>query len=110
VLGKRSKVAFCKDFGVVRAASSVAYFRVMSEPVDTLSNVMPERNAAPAGSGDRKARSADRRDGEPAAAAPEAFGTLPVEASVLPREIGGRQGPEPTRFGDWEKSGRCIDF
>jgi hypothetical protein len=27
-----------------------------------------------------------------------------------PREIGGRQGPEPTRFGDWEKSGRCIDF
>lgn len=29
---------------------------------------------------------------------------------ALPREIGGRDGPEPTRFGDWEKSGRCIDF
>ena len=28
----------------------------------------------------------------------------------LPREIGGRDGPEPTRFGDWEKAGRCIDF
>jgi hypothetical protein len=28
----------------------------------------------------------------------------------LPKEIGGRDGPEPTRFGDWEKSGRCIDF
>jgi hypothetical protein len=27
-----------------------------------------------------------------------------------PREFGGRDGPEPTRFGDWEKSGRCIDF
>jgi hypothetical protein len=26
------------------------------------------------------------------------------------REIGGRDGPEPTRFGDWEKGGRCIDF
>jgi hypothetical protein len=25
-------------------------------------------------------------------------------------EIGGRAGPEPTRFGDWEKNGRCIDF
>jgi hypothetical protein len=25
-------------------------------------------------------------------------------------EIGGREGPEPTRFGDWEKNGRCIDF
>ena len=29
---------------------------------------------------------------------------------TLPREIGGRDGPEPTRFGDWEKAGRCIDF
>ena len=26
------------------------------------------------------------------------------------REIGGPSGPEPTRFGDWEKNGRCIDF
>jgi len=33
----------------------------------------------------------------------------PVEMS-LPTEIGGRDGPEPTRFGDWEKAGRCIDF
>jgi hypothetical protein len=27
-----------------------------------------------------------------------------------PKEIGGRDGPDPTRFGDWEKGGRCIDF
>ncbi len=27
-----------------------------------------------------------------------------------PREIGGRKGPDPTRYGDWEKDGRCIDF
>jgi hypothetical protein len=26
------------------------------------------------------------------------------------KEIGGRDGPDPTRFGDWEKDGRCIDF
>ena len=25
-------------------------------------------------------------------------------------EIGGPIGPEPTRFGDWEKNGRCSDF
>jgi hypothetical protein len=36
-------------------------------------------------------------DADPAAAAP-------------PAEIGGRDGPEPTRFGDWELRGRCIDF
>ena len=27
-----------------------------------------------------------------------------------PLEVGGRDGPEPTRYGDWEKNGRCIDF
>jgi hypothetical protein len=26
------------------------------------------------------------------------------------REIGGPAGPEPTRYGDWERAGRCIDF
>jgi hypothetical protein len=25
-------------------------------------------------------------------------------------ELGGRDGPEPTRYGDWELRGRCIDF
>jgi hypothetical protein len=27
-----------------------------------------------------------------------------------PVEIGGRDGPDPVRYGDWEKNGRCIDF
>ena len=27
-----------------------------------------------------------------------------------PREIGGPKGLEPTRYGDWEYNGRCIDF
>jgi hypothetical protein len=26
------------------------------------------------------------------------------------REIGGPSGLEPTRYGDWERKGRCIDF
>jgi hypothetical protein len=41
---------------------------------------------------------------EKPAAAPAA-----LPASVA-RELGGRDGPEPTRFGDWELRGRCIDF
>jgi len=32
------------------------------------------------------------------------------EVAVPPKEIGGRDGPDPTRYGDWEKNGRCIDF
>ena len=35
--------------------------------------------------------------------------TAPAETE-RPREIGGREGPDPTRYGDWEKGGRCIDF
>ncbi|MDH3634823.1 MAG: DUF1674 domain-containing protein [Gammaproteobacteria bacterium] len=27
-----------------------------------------------------------------------------------PKEYGGPKGKEPTRYGDWEKNGRCIDF
>lgn len=31
-------------------------------------------------------------------------------AAALPPELGGRDGPEPTRFGDWEKDGILSDF
>ena len=38
-------------------------------------------------------------------------GEPPVAQSMARRqEIGGRQGPDPTRYGDWELKGRCIDF
>lgn len=28
----------------------------------------------------------------------------------LPVELGGRDGPEPVRYGDYEKKGLCVDF
>ena len=28
----------------------------------------------------------------------------------IPKEQGGPKGTEPTRYGDWEKAGRCSDF
>ena len=35
----------------------------------------------------------------------------PVVKAEPIKEFGGRKdGPEPTRYGDWEKNGRCIDF
>lgn len=45
---------------------------------------------------------------QPAAATPESGADGAAEVPV--REIGGREGLEPTRYGDWEKNGRCIDF
>ena len=32
------------------------------------------------------------------------------DQATRPKEIGGRGGLDPTRYGDWEKAGRCIDF
>lgn len=37
-------------------------------------------------------------------------GDTETPASEAQSEIGGRKGPDPTRYGDWEKNGRCIDF
>ena len=35
---------------------------------------------------------------------------LDPEVSCKQKEIGGPSGPEPTRYGDWERKGRCVDF
>jgi hypothetical protein len=37
-------------------------------------------------------------------------GRVPVGSAQPPGEVDGPRGPEPTRFGDWEKGGRCTDF
>jgi hypothetical protein len=34
----------------------------------------------------------------------------PPAKPVLAKEIGGPKGPEPTRYGDWERNGRISDF
>jgi hypothetical protein len=47
-------------------------------------------------------------------AAPEPKPAPPAVKPAAPAkpvaETGGPTGPEPTRYGDWEKNGRCIDF
>jgi hypothetical protein len=50
---------------------------------------------------------AARRALEEAAARREAAKS---KESVAPKEIGGPTGPEPTRFGDWERKGIAVDF
>ncbi|MBK8176239.1 MAG: DUF1674 domain-containing protein [Rhodospirillales bacterium] len=40
-------------------------------------------------------------------------GAIPADVGpgdVVTDELGGPKGLEPTRFGDWERKGRCIDF
>jgi len=40
----------------------------------------------------------------------EAVEDQPGESEKEASEYGGPKGREPTRYGDWEKNGRCIDF
>lgn len=51
---------------------------------------------------------------EPQSGAPDRVSVptrpTPSTESLSAREIGGQSGPEPTRYGDWEKNGRCTDF
>ncbi|WP_421905201.1 DUF1674 domain-containing protein [Mameliella sp.] len=58
---------------------------------------------------------ADRPDLPPAAQralaeAAERRAKAEAETQGLPPELGGRDGPEPVRYGDWEKKGLAIDF
>ena len=54
-----------------------------------------------------KSDDAESEAGQTSADMPE---TDAKSDSDRPREIGGRGGLDPTRYGDWEKAGRCIDF
>ncbi|WP_170411799.1 DUF1674 domain-containing protein [Ruegeria atlantica] len=57
----------------------------------------------------------DRKDLPPAAQralaeAEERRKKADAQAKKSPKELGGRDGPDPARYGDWEKKGIAIDF
>ena len=57
---------------------------------------------APAPTEDKTAPEAPARPLKPEA--------RPAPPPARPKELGGPKGPEPTRYGDWERNGRCVDF
>lgn len=68
----------------------------------------PGPNEVPARPDDRPAPqpgAGPKRPADPVPADPALVG--PVQPAG---EQNGPKGPEPTRFGDWEKDGRCFDF
>jgi hypothetical protein len=69
---------------------------------DKTDQIDPDQKAPKAEVGD-----ADRRLRDGIGQGAEA----PQSKPTPPKEYGGRkQGLDPTRYGDWEKNGRCIDF
>ena len=59
----------------------------------------PEKQAAPSTPAERALAEAEARRAEAA-----------KDEAPLPKEVGRKDGPEPTRYGDWEKGGIASDF
>jgi hypothetical protein len=65
---------------------------------------------ASTGTSAAEASGSERAAAEPAeASTPNPERPRQPDPQVTP-EIGGPKGPEPTRYGDWERNGRCSDF
>ncbi len=70
-------------------------------------NPKPEGGVAPEASKGAEAAQRARAEAEERRAAQEA---QKIEGEALPPEQGGRKGPEPIRYGDWEVKGLATDF
>lgn len=68
--------------------------------------------AVPPGDPASQAQAPRNQDEIAAAALAEAKARAAKTASAIakPAEVGGPSGPEPTRYGDWERNGRVSDF
>jgi hypothetical protein len=70
--------------------------RRMAKPASTGQNVLGQNVSSPVANPQTVAPGKSEHDA--------------AKASKRPREIGGPSGPEPTRYGDWERNGRVSDF
>lgn len=64
----------------------------------------------PLGQGTQNARSLTPEAQRALAEAEERRSQQATAATAAAKEVGGRDGPDPVRFGDWEKGGIASDF
>ncbi|KAF7219768.1 succinate dehydrogenase assembly factor 4, mitochondrial [Nothobranchius furzeri] len=58
----------------------------------------------------RKAKTPQGRLDNPEEKNQDVLEKFPDDINPATKEKGGPRGPEPTRYGDWERKGRCVDF
>ncbi|XP_069370447.1 succinate dehydrogenase assembly factor 4, mitochondrial [Paralichthys olivaceus] len=58
----------------------------------------------------KKAKTPQGRFDSPEDKSKDVLEKFPGDVNPLTKEKGGPRGPEPTRYGDWERKGRCVDF
>ena len=80
-------------------------------------NVMSDKHDKPSGERESPAPQYRVRTPEGETATPKSAQNAAQKSEVVkpvdpdkPKEVGGPKGLEPTRFGDWERDGRCVDF
>ena len=76
-------------------------------PVRTYAYGMTEPEYSPADPAEKEAR---RHAAAMRALAEAEARRAAARPLALPPELGGRDGPEPVRFGDWERKGLAVDF
>ena len=79
-------------------------------PADGFSSASAEKTAAIPGAAPGKALSPEAIRALLEAEARRQAAAKDSGRQELPTEIGGRDGEEPTRYGDWEKKGIAVDF
>ncbi|KAF3708518.1 Succinate dehydrogenase assembly factor 4, mitochondrial [Channa argus] len=58
----------------------------------------------------KKAKTPQGRFDSPEDKPKDALEKFTDDINPVTKEKGGPRGPEPTRYGDWERKGRCVDF
>jgi len=95
----------CRNLGHIRGMKKARPEMTASAPLakaapqPRFTEHRPETNAPIAAANSAEIAAETKPDATPAA-----------PAKKSPKEIGGPKGPEPTRYGDWERDGRCVDF
>lgn len=82
------------------ALLSMRRFSIDKVGKDTKKGTEPQVDGAKTGDGDENAGPTEE----------DPYAPFQDDVNPVTREKGGPRGPEPTRYGDWERKGRCIDF
>lgn len=107
ILRRSINLAFYKqsnNINVVQAVTIHVSSLVQSEDNDTLSEKTPLGRIS-----DSKKLN-NKKEGQESDGDSDPFAPFPEATNPKTGEIGGPTGPEPTRYGDWERKGRVTDF
>ncbi|XP_037536850.1 succinate dehydrogenase assembly factor 4, mitochondrial [Nematolebias whitei] len=86
------------------ASSTAAVDSIFTGCVRTTSGVVKDSEPL------RKAKTPQGRFDAPEETSKDVLEKFPDDVNPATKERGGPRGPEPTRYGDWERKGRCVDF